>query len=85
MLGFFKKNSFQIAIGIIGLVGFAYILNANVGKLMEDNRQLKVDVADLKTFKEVQYRDNLYTKEYLLRISGNVDDLNKKMDRLLRR
>lgn len=78
MKDFFKKNTFQIVIGIIGLIGMTYVLRANVNTLIDDNRQLKADVADLKTFKQVQeVRYN-----YLI---DKVDGMDKKLDRLLRR
>lgn len=77
-MAFVKKNAFQIIIGIVGLIGMAYVLNANVSTLIEDNKQLKSDVAELKTFKEVQLGENKNIKDTLTRIDRNVERLLRR-------
>ena len=77
-MAFVKKNAFQIVIGIVGLIGMAYVLNANVTTLIEDSRQLKVDVAELKTFKEVQLGENKNIREIVTRIDRNVERLLRR-------
>lgn len=78
MKEFFKKNAFQILIGVIGLIGMAYVLNANVKTLIEDNKSLKSDVIELKTFKAVQHGENIYIREKLDRIDRNLERLIRR-------
>lgn len=76
--GFFKKNTFQIIMAIVMLIGAAYVLRVNVNTLIEDNKTLKAEVADLKTFRQVQEGQNIYFRETLTRIDRNVERLLRR-------
>lgn len=78
MKEFFRKNAFQIIIGICGLIGMAYVLNANVSSLVKDNEKNKADIAELKTKSALREQEGNY-------ILQRLDGMDRKLDRLLRR
>lgn len=78
MKTFLRDNALQIVVLIAGLIGIGYVMRDKVNALSIESGEYRRDIADLKTFREVQKSENAYVRETLARIDRNVERLVRR-------